>query len=142
LDDRTIAVAQSPLCGLVKTIVFEHPEFQCTSIDLSSSLTPAEIDSLCTELFLNERDEQVAFRDRARYVARLAHLPPAEEVSEQLALQNRIIVSPQEPQPYQVEIGTPGVLNTLTLRASSRRPPGPEEVEVEVHAAGLNFSDI
>jgi NADPH:quinone reductase-like Zn-dependent oxidoreductase/acyl carrier protein len=45
-------------------------------------------------------------------------------------------------QPFAVEIPTPGVLDNLVLRAKQRTGPGPEEVEIRVHAASLNFKDI
>src|SRR5262249_14267246 len=37
---------------------------------------------------------------------------------------------------------TGGTLDSLSLRGFERRPPGRGEVEIEVRAAGLNFSDV
>jgi len=45
-------------------------------------------------------------------------------------------------QNYRLEITSPGILDTLTLRACQRRQPGPGEVEIKVHAVGLNFKDV
>jgi D-arabinose 1-dehydrogenase-like Zn-dependent alcohol dehydrogenase len=39
-------------------------------------------------------------------------------------------------------IGTPGLLDSLELVPEPRLEPGPGEVEIEVHAAGLNFQDV
>ena len=36
----------------------------------------------------------------------------------------------------------PGVLAGLGVREGRRRAPRPNEVEIEVRAAGLNFSDV
>ncbi len=42
----------------------------------------------------------------------------------------------------QLQVGTPGLLETLRLVPVPRRPPGPREVEIRVTAAGLNFRDV
>ncbi len=41
-----------------------------------------------------------------------------------------------------METPAPGVLDRLVLRATSRLPPGPGEVEIEVAATGLTFIDV
>src|SRR5262249_14776808 len=41
-----------------------------------------------------------------------------------------------------IESTTPGVLDGLVQRPATRRRPGPGEVEIRVHAVGLNFRDV
>jgi acyl transferase domain-containing protein/acyl carrier protein len=41
-----------------------------------------------------------------------------------------------------LEIGSPGFLDTLTFKPALRQPPGPDEVEIEVYATGLNFKEV
>jgi epothilone polyketide synthase D len=81
----TIAVTQTPLWGLGRTIALEHPELSCTRIDLSSANREAEVQTLVRELFLNSREDQVALRGDERYVARLVRaqsaLPQAGELT-------------------------------------------------------------
>ena len=36
----------------------------------------------------------------------------------------------------------PGILDSLSARPLARTPPGPNEVEIEVAATGLNFKDL
>ena len=43
---------------------------------------------------------------------------------------------------YSLEIAKPGFFDTLELKVCPRRSPGPGEVEIEVHAAGINFRDV
>lgn len=43
---------------------------------------------------------------------------------------------------FQLTLDTPGTLDAMTLRAAPRRPPGKDEVEIEVASAGLNFLDV
>jgi acyl transferase domain-containing protein/acyl carrier protein len=39
-------------------------------------------------------------------------------------------------------ISSRGILDTLGFHSTERRAPGPDEVEIEVHATGLNFRDL
>ena len=43
---------------------------------------------------------------------------------------------------YRLEIVTPGILDTLTLRPEERRQPGPGEVQIKVNTVALNFKDV
>ena len=49
---------------------------------------------------------------------------------------------PAEDHNFRLEVGKPGLLDTLTFRACPRTPPEPDEVEIEVCAASLNFKDV
>jgi NAD(P)-dependent dehydrogenase (short-subunit alcohol dehydrogenase family)/SAM-dependent methyltransferase/acyl carrier protein len=66
--------AQSPLWGMGKVIVLEHPELNCVRVDLDAE-TKMEIgaQALFEEINSETSEDQVAFRDNARYVARLVH---------------------------------------------------------------------
>jgi NADPH:quinone reductase-like Zn-dependent oxidoreductase/acyl carrier protein len=48
----------------------------------------------------------------------------------------------QEIENFYVSISDPGMLETLTPKASKRQPPGAGEVEIEVSVTGLNFKDV
>lgn len=43
---------------------------------------------------------------------------------------------------FRVQIGTPGILESLQYHAVPRVVPGPGHVEIEVHASALNFRDV
>ena len=47
-----------------------------------------------------------------------------------------------EAQNYRLAISSPGNLNNLRYQATARQKPGPGEVEIEVHATGLNFKEV
>lgn len=129
-----VSVGQAPLWAMGKVISFEHPEFRCTKVDLSPSDEPEEIESLFRELWAEDKEDQIALRGDARYVPRIARsLPTAREEKKQL-------VSPDEP--FRLDIVTPGILDSLVLRKSTRREPGPKEVEIQIRAVGLNFRDV
>ena len=133
-ETESASVAQSPLWGLARVISYEHPGLRCTNLDLGSPVAPKEIQSLFQELWPGDREDQIALRGEARYVRRLVR-----SSSETSVPKRRVDVSEQ---PFRLESSTPGMLDSLTLRAAERRMPGPGEVEIRVVAAGLNFRDI
>jgi hypothetical protein len=92
------------------------------------------VESLIDELAADDVEPQIVLRGVTRYVARLARWSPATVQHEPL--------SRAAEQPFRLEIDKPGLLDYIRLRATSRRPPGPDEVEIEVCAAGLNFNDV
>nr|VFJ43004.1 MAG: Acyl transferase domain-containing protein [Candidatus Kentron sp. DK] len=77
--ESTLALAQAPLWGLAKSIALEHPELWGGIID------NPEANDLLAEIGATsgEREDQVAYREGRRYVARLGgvRLPASEPVS-------------------------------------------------------------
>lgn len=124
-----IALAQAPVWGLGRTAALEHPELQITCIDLDPSSQIENIRPLYQEILHPNRENQVAFRQGSRYIARL------ENSSDRSA-------SPTLQGPFELDIVNPGILETLTLNATTRAEPGPDEVEIRVQATGLNFRDV
>ena len=122
-----VALAQAPLAGLARVIALEHPELRCTCVDLDPTPRPDEAESLLAEVCAPDGEDQVARRDGERRGARLvrAELP---EIGDNPAVQ--------------LVQARPGVLDSLTVQALTRRPPGLGEVELRVGAAGLNFRDV
>lgn len=78
-----LSLEQSPLWGLGRVIAIEHPELFGGLIDLDPTKTTEEIDWLLTEIDHSSAENQVAFRDRCRYVPRLVHslLPKSQQRS-------------------------------------------------------------
>ncbi|MBI5563328.1 MAG: SDR family NAD(P)-dependent oxidoreductase [Chloroflexi bacterium] len=122
-DRESLAIVQAPIWGLGKTIALEYPELHCTRIDLDGTGDDGE--ALIREL-LNETEDQVAYRNGQRYVARLA----------------RRISTDKDAAPTRLEITARGTLDNLALAPLVRRAPGPAEVEIAVQATGLNFKDV
>ncbi|MFV1966601.1 MAG: SDR family NAD(P)-dependent oxidoreductase, partial [Pirellulaceae bacterium] len=129
---RPMALGQSLVWGLGRVIATEHPELACTRIDLGPQDHPDEILQLAKEICSGEREDQVAYRDGARFVARLRKL--RRNSSESLQV-------PRE-QPYRLEMTSRGQLDHVTLQPMTRRQPGPGQVEIKVRATGLNFRDV
>lgn len=127
-------VAQSPLWGMGKVIALEHPDMQAVRVDLDPTITGDYSYLVDDILSLSAADnelleEEVAYRNGVRYVARLQHH------------QQRRSDAPEN-QPFRLSIAERGTLDQLQLQPITRYAPGVEEVEIMVHAAGLNFIDV
>ena len=73
--DGVSGVTQAPLVGLRRVIALEHPELASVHIDLDGAASiDTQADFLWTELVSHafvQRENQVAWRDKQRHVARL-----------------------------------------------------------------------
>jgi acyl transferase domain-containing protein/acyl carrier protein len=128
------SVAQSPLWGLARTVMNEFPALRTKLVDLGTG-SNHEVLALHDELWSNDDETEIALRGQARFANRvvhttLDHLQPVEKTAAQV------------PRPYRAEIKQPGLLETVAFVPHIRRALGPDEVEVEVCAASLNFKDI
>ncbi|MBW4594596.1 MAG: SDR family NAD(P)-dependent oxidoreductase [Brasilonema angustatum HA4187-MV1] len=71
-------IAQSSLWGMGKVINIEHPELQCTCIDLDQNITIEEnATTLLAEIYASTPENQIALRNGNRYVSRLVNQPQA-----------------------------------------------------------------
>jgi len=121
--------ALTPLWGLGKVIAAEHPELHPVMVDLDEA---SDAQQLFEEISNRDGEDQIAFRQAARLVARLvrsdAPSPADADVS--------------EAQPVQLDISARGILDNLHYRPTARRTPRAGEIEIRVHATGLNFRDV
>ena len=76
-------------------------------------------------------EDQIAYRDGQRRVARLRRLRHGESG-----------LAVPDGQPYRLEITSRGQLDNVTLRPVVRQRPGRGEVEIHVRATGMNFRDV
>ena len=79
--DHALAVPHASLWGLGKVIAMEHHEIHCKRIDLAPRETSGEVHNLCEEICSHDAEDQVAFRDDKRYVARLVHSQPPQSTA-------------------------------------------------------------
>ncbi|MBK8254809.1 MAG: SDR family NAD(P)-dependent oxidoreductase [Polyangiaceae bacterium] len=128
--------AATAVWGLLKTAGLEQSLLANRRIDLPSTPLPDEVERVVAELVSTESEDQVALRAEGRFVARLTR---ADLDSPELKRERLIAAGERS---YRLDSTVPGTLDGLTLLEQERRRPGPEEVEVEVEAAGLNFLDV
>ncbi len=136
-NERVAALAQAPLVGLGRVTANEHPDFRCTLVDIDNDTNTMRL--LGKELIADSKEDDVALRGVDRYVHRLVRTSLKE-------LEKRTM--PSEPiaassvQAFGLEVGTPGIIESLRFREIQRQEPGPGEVEIEIHAAAINFKDV
>ncbi|MET7334484.1 SDR family NAD(P)-dependent oxidoreductase [Nonomuraea sp. NPDC005650] len=104
------------LWGMARTIRYEYPELRCTMVDLDTDEQPAR--------WKLPGEDEVAFRDGRAYAFRLTPVLPLPDG------------------PYQVRQDGAGDLDDLVLAPCLPAEPGPGQVQIKVHAAGLNFNDV
>ena len=78
-DDSDNNLSLACLWGLAAVMALEHPEFRCARYDLPADAVDAEVDWLCSELLGSNQDDQVAWRQDKRYVARLMEYQDHEQ---------------------------------------------------------------
>ena len=115
------------LWGMQKAIALEYPELTCVGIDIDSFDNVA--DSIVREICAKE-NEQVAYREDKRYIARLTKYNWEKE--KQHRLEDNL----------QLCINNPGNLDSLEWKPIGRQQPQDNEIEIEVKTTGLNFRDV
>ena len=141
--EELVSVAQAPVWGLGRTVALECPGLRATCVDLD----PAggdETSMLADELVGSDGDQQLAFRDGRRQVARLVRVE--DQVAEHSPTAPAMAASASadsHPADRMVLTSTEaGTFDTLVWVRSSRPAPVGNEVEIRVEAAGLNFRDV
>lgn len=133
-DEDDTALLRSPgIDGFASVAQLEHPEHRVTHIDLSPFPEEEEIGRLADELLADSAEMRVCLRRDRRHVARLVHWRSRE------AQEDEGMPLPEEP--YTLESGGGG-LDDMRLAGIDRKDPGPQEVEFEVIASGVNFKDV
>ncbi|MFN3647968.1 MAG: SDR family NAD(P)-dependent oxidoreductase [Armatimonadota bacterium] len=118
---------QAPLWGIGSVIALEHPELGCRRIDLDAA--DPGIEDLVAEL--SRSAPEVALRGGSRYLPRLA--PRTADAAGAGSLPDG---------PAALRIARRGTLSGLEWVPEPRRELAADEVEIRVHATGLNFRDV
>ena len=141
----SINIQQAPLWGLARTLRLEQPDLHCTCLDLDSSgsIAQQEISATALNLLIDDlrypdAEEQIAYRQETRFVARL--LPHASASSLENASSQYLEIPKAES--FRLGLSDYGVLDHLTLVPTEREVPKSGEVEIQVKASGLNFRDV
>ena len=137
---EVVAPHQAALWGLGRVLAMEHPELTPRLVDLDPRATSGQaVDALVEELARQDQ-QQVAWRDGIRLAGRLQ---PAPQVLAAAADADRpnLSLTPSTA-PYRLCLTTAGSLDSLRFEPMERQPPEAGHVEIEIHATGLNFSDV
>ncbi len=133
-SDGLSRMENSPMWGVGRSIVREHAELRTTLVDLSLIPDPAEARALVLEICAQGREDRIALRGNAKYVARL--VPLAASAPEAKA---RPLARGED---YRLEISSTGILDNIELRVRTAVAPKAGEITVAISEAGLNFNDL
>lgn len=124
-----IALDQTPLVGLARSLDAEEPHARRVRIDLDPGTAPDARALLAALRSAGADEPELALRHGAPLAPRLERTPPPER---DLAADGRSVLT----------ITERGDLDGLHAVELPRVAPGPGEIELEVRAAGLNFRDV
>ncbi len=122
-----LALEGAGVHGLVATALLEHPTLRPACLDLDPVAEEDEAARLLEELAADPAETRIARRAGERRVPRLTRSSPARV---------------ERPASFALRTTEYGVLDKLAPVPTTRRAPGPGEVEVVVSAAALNFKDV
>lgn len=128
-----ISVAQAPMLGIGRTIMTEFPQWSCRLADLDREDAEVAAQHLLREIVSGDEETEIAWRGGSRLAMRLTRTslesyPPH--------------ASAHRKSGYFLRIPASDVIDDLALHEKPRRKPGPNEVEIEICAAALNFRDV
>ncbi len=130
-------ILQGCVWGFLRSANLEHPELRCTLIDVDPASSPRELaQALVAELTRGDGEPQVAFRKGIRLVPRLV---PASDIVKHSSTGG---ATPPPRGPFRIRLARTGSFDGLKWEEFQPDKPGPGQVQLEVHAAGLNFSDV
>ncbi|MDX2052531.1 MAG: SDR family NAD(P)-dependent oxidoreductase [Polyangiaceae bacterium] len=123
------------LLGFTRVAMTEHPELATKVLDLPLSVDIRALD--LKQAILSRDEEECALRDGIRHALRIVRVPPIFEARRA----ERRLSHPGEPCELFVE--RPGAVNSVIFRPRHfGMALAPNEVEVEVEHASLNFKDL
>jgi 8-amino-7-oxononanoate synthase len=122
---QTKNIVTGALWGLGRTINLEYPNLDCVCLDLEvGESVESNVSLIKAEITNSDRETQIAYYNRERYVARL--VPKDNTLNHSFRLQL-------------TEFGSP---DNLTLAPITTPHPKPGEITIQVRASGVNFRDV
>jgi acyl transferase domain-containing protein/surfactin synthase thioesterase subunit/NAD(P)-dependent dehydrogenase (short-subunit alcohol dehydrogenase family)/acyl carrier protein len=130
--ERPSKIGAATTLGFGRVLMSEQPRITTTLVELDGDLDAAGA-NLAAEIGNGPTDPEVAFRGGSRFVRTLTR-------ADELKLPKRTFDVKQTA--IRAVVRTPGVLDSVALEETHLRDLQPDEVELSVRAAGLNFRDV
>ena len=132
---RDVDPVQGAVWGLGRVLAHEIPGLRVRLVDLHWEHDRAALlDRLMAELAAEGDEDEVVLTERARYVHRI------RQGTFGGALRKERVPAPEAP--FRLAMHKRGSPDNLFLEPCERPDPGPNEVEILIHAVGLNFRDV
>ena len=132
LSDIQFNPLKSAIWGWARVVMNEYPQLQCKLIDCNLDMDAVyAVETLRHELLSPDNSSEVLLHGQVRSVLRMHEAQPPE-LSPFAPLEER----------FKLDFLMPGQLRNLQWLPVSAKPLAAHEVEVQVHATGLNFRDV
>ncbi|MGD1917734.1 MAG: polyketide synthase dehydratase domain-containing protein [Pleurocapsa sp.] len=129
-EKQITGLIQSTVWGMGKAIALEHPELNCTRIDLDPAYSvESQIENLIAEISSKTTETEIIFRENNRYLPRLSRYQPPKLLD-------------SNDRPSYLAIDNSGSLDNLYLKSKTRQQPDTNKIEIQIKATGLNFRDV
>lgn len=127
-----IRFTQGPAIGFGRVIIGEYPKLRCKLIDLDPNSQSQALLLVQDLLAVSDEEDEIAYRDEKRFVHRYA---PIGSSRNPIALNGKEVA-------YRLGVVRSGTIDGLEYEVVDRQSPGSDEVEIQVLATALNFSDV
>jgi phthiocerol/phenolphthiocerol synthesis type-I polyketide synthase C len=132
---------QAPLAGIGRVMPNEHGTVACRVIDVHAAVDDGLAGADLAQAILTVDDEaETLLIDGQRYVSRVRQSSIAEQT--RIAASAPAAKNLRESAAFRLDFLPAAGLDSLHLRQIERRKPGAGEIEIKIHAAGLNFRDV
>ncbi len=138
-DSGPMNLIQGAMEGLVQVVYNERPNLGIKLIDLDPDIPlPDQITAVQGEILKEEdKEDVVAFRRGQRFVKRCESISRPRQEFRFDPLDDH-----KNTHVINLTVDSPGTLEGLCLETIARGELGPDEVEIRVEAAGINFRDL
>lgn len=129
---RELNLQQAPIWGLTRVMATEHPEIKFRTVDITPKPSAVELKNLARFIANPDNEDEFVLRDTCRFVHRLALRGSRAHEEEE----------PGEKVSFCLEKGRQGANDSLTFVEKARKSPGAGEIEIKIHATGVNVKDV
>ena len=138
--DDLVSPAYASIWGCGRVAMREHPELDCTLIDLPAGTggmdEEIDIERLAEIVGTDSSPGEIALREPDVYTRRL--VPFDQERSDA----KTVPITACSKTSYVLAQSSPGSIDDLHFETKPESQPGPDEVVIRVRAAALNFRDV
>ena len=134
--DDLVSPAYASIWGCGRVAMREHPELDCTLIDLPAGTGGIDVERLASIVGANTSPGEIALRESGVFNRRLVPFDLERSNAK------TVPVTACSKTSYVLAQSSPGSIDDLHFKTKTKSCPGPDEVVVRVRAAALNFRDV
>ncbi|MXW06038.1 MAG: type I polyketide synthase [Gemmatimonadetes bacterium] len=134
--DDLVSPAYASIWGCGRVAMREHPELDCTLIDVPAGTGGTDVGRLASIVGADSSHGEFAVRGSGVFTRRLVPLDLERSNAK------TVPVTACSKSSYVLAQSSPGSIDDLHFKTKTKSCPGPDEVVVRVRTAALNFRDV